>query len=88
MAPAAVGQGELVQPVWECQPAQAHIKLVSHGEVRQAQPTGRVLLGKVNLLLGAPEFDSSSSISPILRGPALYESSTYMSFGGDFLIFL
>jgi hypothetical protein len=37
---------------------------------------------------GPPEFDSSSSISPILRGPALYESSTYMSFWGDFLIFL
>ena len=72
MAPAAVGQGELVQPVRECQPAQAHIKLVGHGEVRQAQPAGRMLLGKVNLLLGAV-------LSPPLANPALQRAQHRVS---------
>ena len=53
MAPAAVGQRELVQPVREGQPAQADVQLVSHGEVRQPEPSRRVLLREVDLALVA-----------------------------------
>jgi hypothetical protein len=53
MAPAAMRQRELVQPVREHQPAQADIQFVGHGEVRQPQPAGRVLLREVDLALAA-----------------------------------
>lgn len=58
MAPAAVGQRELVQPVREGQPAKADVQIVGHGEVRQPQPTWRVFLREVDLtlvaMLGSP----------------------------------
>ena len=61
MTPAAVGQRELVQPVREGQSAQADAQLVGHGEVRQPEPAGRVLLREVDLalepVLGAPLAD-------------------------------
>jgi hypothetical protein len=53
VAPAAVGQGELVQPVRERQATQADVELVGHREVRQSQTAGRVRLGEVDLALAA-----------------------------------
>ena len=53
MAPARVGQRELVDPVGEGDLGNDHPEFVADGEVRQAHAPGRVFLRKVDLALGA-----------------------------------
>ena len=58
MPPAAVHQDELVQPMRERQAAQADVKRIGHGEVRQPQAARWVFLCEADLplfaVLGAP----------------------------------
>ena len=53
MAPARVGERELVEPVWEGDAGDHDAELVADGEVRQPESAGRVLLREEDFALGA-----------------------------------
>jgi len=55
MAPAAVREGELVEPVWQMLAVDDDAQFIAHGEVRQAQSARRVRLGEEYLALLAVE---------------------------------
>ena len=52
MAPAAVGERELVQPVVEALAIDDDVEIVGDGEVRQPKPAWRMFLREVDLAFG------------------------------------